>query len=67
MGLKENPENMQESAIIVTIQGGCVYAVDNVPSDRTVEVHDYDIEGTDETFDNIHTDDDGEKYILSNY
>lgn len=56
-----------ESPIIITVQSGCISSVDGVPSDKYVELRDYDIEGTDETSDNIKTDDDGEKYILSIY
>jgi len=56
-----------ESPIIITVQSGCILSVDGVPSDKYVELRDYDIEGTDETSDNIKTDDDGKKYILSIY
>ena len=52
-----------KSPIIVSIKGGCIYSVDNVPSDITVEVRDYDIEGS--TSYNLNTDDDGEKFFLS--
>jgi hypothetical protein len=70
----ENPESDDEtsdnvtpkSPIIITIQGGCIYAVDNVPSDKIVEVHDYDIEG-ETSDDNLKIDSDGNQYILSIY
>lgn len=53
-----------DTPIEILVRGGCVYAVDNVPDGKIVEVHDYDIDGTDA---DILTDDDGEKYILSIY
>lgn len=49
------------SPIIVSIRDGCIYAVDNVPSDIVVEVRDYDIQ--DDESDNIHEDDDGENFV----
>lgn len=54
-----------ESPIIITVDGGCVQSVDNVPSDKYVEVRDYDIDGSNDN--ELKTDDDGDKYILSVY
>lgn len=62
---KEDEPTTPESPIIVIIRGGCIYAVDNVPSDIVVEVRDYDIDF--EESDNIKADDDGDKFTLSIY
>lgn len=60
---EDKPEPTLKNPIIVSIRNGCIYAVDNVPSDIVVEVRDYDMQ--DDTSDNIHEDDDGEKFCLS--
>jgi len=51
--------------IVVTVQGGAAQGVENVPPGVTVEVHDYDLQGDEET--GIETDADGNRYRLDTY
>lgn len=59
---KPDDEPTTESPIIISVNGGCVVNVENLPSDKSLEIHDYDIQ--DDTSDNVHEDSDGEKYII---
>jgi hypothetical protein len=51
--------------VVVTVEGGVVQNVDNVPPGVTVEVHDYDLQGDEET--GLATDADGNRYRLGTY
>jgi len=53
------------ASIVVTVEGGVVQNVDNVPPGVTVEVHDYDLQGDEDT--RVETDADGNRYRLGTY
>jgi hypothetical protein len=46
--------------IIIEVSGGVVQSIDDIPQDVVVEVHDYDVEGEDET--ELETDAHGDNY-----
>lgn len=64
--IAKDDDEKPESPIIISVSGGCVVNVENLPSDKKLEIHDYDIEGG--TSDKVcFTDDDGNKYIIMQF
>lgn len=52
-------------AIVVTIEGGLVQNIEQIPLGIIIEIHDYDTDGADE--DALQTDSEGKKFALITY
>ncbi|GMU20581.1 MAG: hypothetical protein AMXMBFR13_06780 [Phycisphaerae bacterium] len=51
--------------ILVTVEGGLIQAIDNIPPDVVVKVMDFDTEGVDEQY--LSEKDRGEKCVISTW
>lgn len=51
--------------MVIEVEGGLIQNIEGIPQGMTVEVHNYDLEGFEDTDDRIRKDDNGREFILS--